>query len=132
MELSGLSGRSLSWLLLHEATRSITSPPPPPPSLLLMHEAFTSIISPPPPFLDGMLVQPIPFPNEQKKTGFTESLPVNLNSWVERSPTRVNCLASQLNITVTPPCLLDNLSHPIILRCMFCLLFSIHFLRDRE
>ena len=65
MELSGLSGRSLSWLLLHEATRSITSPPPP--SLLLMHEALTSIISPPPPFLDGMLVQPIPFPNEQKK-----------------------------------------------------------------
>ena len=61
---------------------------------VLQNEAFTSIISPPP-FLDGMLVQPIPFPNEQKKTGFTESLPVNLNSWVERSPTRVNCLASE-------------------------------------
>ena len=38
-----------------------------PPSLLLMYEALTSIISPPPPFLDGMVVQPIPFPNEQKK-----------------------------------------------------------------
>ena len=37
-----------------------------PPSLLLMYEALTSIISPPP-FLDGMVVQPIPFPNEQKK-----------------------------------------------------------------
>ena len=36
-----------------------------PPSLLLMYEALTSIISPP--FMDGMLVQPIPFPNEQKK-----------------------------------------------------------------
>ena len=61
MELSGLSGRSLSWLLLHEATRSITSPPPP--SLLLMHEALTSIISPPPlPGWDGSSTHPLPQP----------------------------------------------------------------------
>ena len=83
------------------------------PSLLLMHEAFTSIISPPP-FLDGMLVQPIPFPKNKKNRFHWEfTSKFKLLGWEKPCESKLSCLRTQLNITVRPPCLLGTMTQTL-------------------
>ena len=69
---SGPSGQSLTWFLLYEATRSISTPP-----------------------LDGMLVH-------RRVTPSSKFASTHLYTWVKRDTVRVKCLVQEHNAVRWP------------------------------